>query len=158
MKFQNVIKIQTSVTEVFNFVANAENVPKWNYFVTEVRQVSNGPIGVGTTYHQTRKTDEQDYQVTHYEPDHRVAWKSLQKSGLQFERTMQLESDNDSTKLIDTLNLTLSNPLLNILASLFGFLTIRSTQAAVMENLGKLKELLETGTTQLQDGRVIKIQ
>jgi hypothetical protein len=31
-------------------------------------------------------------------------------------------------------------------------------KSAVRENLGKLKELLETGSTQLQDGRVSKLQ
>ena len=36
MKFQNVIEIKAPVTEVFEFVADMRNTPKWNYFVMRV--------------------------------------------------------------------------------------------------------------------------
>jgi len=51
MKFQNVIEIKTPVTEVFEFVADMRNTPKWNYFVTRVIQENgNGPaLGCNST-------------------------------------------------------------------------------------------------------------
>ena len=59
MKFQNVIEIKAPVTEVFEFVADMRNTPKWNYFVTRVIQESgNGPVP-GARYYQTRQTDNQ---------------------------------------------------------------------------------------------------
>ena len=48
--FENTIVIQRPVEEVFAFVANFENVPKWNYYVMSVRQRSEGAIGEGTIY------------------------------------------------------------------------------------------------------------
>ena len=38
MNFQNIIEIKAPVTEVFEFVADMRNTPKWNYFVTRVIQ------------------------------------------------------------------------------------------------------------------------
>jgi hypothetical protein len=66
LEFENTIRIDRPVDEVFAFLSDFENIPKWNYYVLEVRQLSDNPVGVGTTYHQVRKTDEQDLR------DHRV--------------------------------------------------------------------------------------
>lgn len=58
LEFENTIRIDRPVDEVFAFLPDFENIPKWNYYVLEVRQLSESPIGIGTTYHQVRKTDE----------------------------------------------------------------------------------------------------
>jgi hypothetical protein len=39
---------------VFAFLANFENIPTWNYAISETKKTSPGPVGVGTTYRQLR--------------------------------------------------------------------------------------------------------
>lgn len=48
------MEIDRSAHDVFEFLANFENAPKWNYAIVETRKTSVGPVGVGTTYRQIR--------------------------------------------------------------------------------------------------------
>ena len=72
LEFENTIAIYRPIDEVFAFLSDFENIPKWNYYVLEVRQHSESPIGIGTTYHQVRKTDQQDFRIIEFEPNHTV--------------------------------------------------------------------------------------
>ncbi len=73
--FENTVIIQRPVEEVFAFLADFENLPKWNYAIVETTKTSPGPVGVGTTYYQTRsiptRSDER-FQVTAFEPARRL--------------------------------------------------------------------------------------
>jgi len=149
--FENTIVIQRPVEEVFAFVADFENVPKWNYYVMSVRQRSEGAIGEGTIYHQIRKGDEQDFQVTEYQPNQTIAVKTTPGSQPRFERRFVFKPVEGGTRIIDTWRLDLGrNPLIQWLGA-------PKVKSAVAANLEKLKELLETGRTQLQDGREIAV-
>ena len=52
--FENTVTIRRPIEEVFGFLADFENVPKWNYAIVETHKVSQGPVGVGTIYQQVR--------------------------------------------------------------------------------------------------------
>lgn len=67
LEFENTIRIDRPVGEVFAFLSDFENIPKWNYYVLEVRRLSEGPTGIGTTYLQVRKTDQQDFRIIEFE-------------------------------------------------------------------------------------------
>lgn len=45
------ITINRPVAEVFAFVSDVSNEPAWHTDLLEVRKTSDGPIGIGTTYH-----------------------------------------------------------------------------------------------------------
>ena len=151
MKFQNVIEIKAPVTEVFEFVADMRNTPKWNYFVTRVIQESgNGPVP-GARYYQTRQTDNQRYEITHYEQGQSLTVQTLPGSSLMFKRHLRFESIAAGTRLIDQMSLRTRYP------GILERLVVGIVRKAVAENLGKLKELLENGQTQLQDGQVINL-
>ena len=69
--FENTVTIRRSVEDVFSFLADLENVPKWNYAIVETRKVSAGPVGVGTIYQQVRSVpsrSEEHLEVTAYDP------------------------------------------------------------------------------------------
>src|SRR5829696_9158804 len=149
LEFENTIYIDRPVDEVFAFLSDFENIPKWNYYVLEVRQLSESPIGVGTTYHQVRKTDEQDFRIIEFEPDHTVAVKTLPRSSPSFERRFILYEEGDTTRIRDEWKLNTGRPVL--LERLAG----GRVKFAVAENLAKLKELLEEGWVILQDHRQI---
>jgi len=147
MKFQNVIGIQAPINDVFEFVADMRNMPKWNYFVTKVTQENGDGPKLGACYYQTRKTDSQRYELNHYEPGQSLIIKTIPGSLPIFERHLRFEATANSTRLIDEMTLCTGYP--GILERLF----VGRTRRAVAENLEKLKELLEYGQTQLQDGR-----
>ena len=54
MQFENTVTVNVPVDEVFAYLAQPENLPRWNYALDTTEQTSPGPIGVGTTYRQTR--------------------------------------------------------------------------------------------------------
>jgi hypothetical protein len=146
MHFTNTLIIDRPVTDTFAFVSDFENMPKWNYFVQETSNESPPGRGVGTIYRQRRRTDEQRFVVTDFEPDQLVAVRTLPPApDLQMRFTFQ--PDGGGTRLTDdwTLDTGLPRWLERIGAS--------RISSAVRDNLGKLKELLETGRVRLQDGR-----
>ena len=147
MKFQNVIEIQASINDVFEFVADMRNMPKWNYFVTRVTQENGDGPEIGARYHQTRKTDSQRYEIIHYEPRQSLIIKTIPGSSPMFERHLRFETSAIGTRLIDEMTLHTGYP------GILERVVVGRTRRAVAENLGKLKELLEYGQTQLQDGR-----
>jgi hypothetical protein len=51
MRVEGDIVIGRSVEEVFDFVADERNEPKYNPQMTRAEKVSPGPIGVGTRFH-----------------------------------------------------------------------------------------------------------
>ena len=64
-EFENIIRVDRPMGEVFAFLSDFANIPKWNYFVLEVRRLSESPIGIGTSYHQV-KTSEQDFRIIEF--------------------------------------------------------------------------------------------
>lgn len=151
IQFTTHVDIDRPPPEVFDFVVDFENTPKWNYFVIDVKKQSADPIGVGTVFHQVRKTDQQDYQVTGLDTGRLIEVKTTPGSLPSFTIRYQFDPMHAGTRLTDHWQLDSGhNALLERLGA-------RRIRAAVTENLGKLKELLETGTTQLQDGRISKV-
>ena len=151
LAFENTIRIDRTVAEVFAFLSDFEHIPKWNYDVLEVRQLFDNPIGAGTTYHQVRKSDEQDFRIIEFQPNHTVAVKTLPQSSPSFERKFILHEEGDTTRLKGEWKLDTARPV--ILERLAG----GRVKSAVAENLAKLKELLEEGRVVLQDGRRISL-
>jgi len=147
MQFTNSVVIDRPVSEVFAFISNFQNMPKWNYFVVHVTSESARGPGVGTTYRQRRKTDEQHYTVTEFERDLRVAVRTLPPAR-DLEMRFTFEPYDRRTRLTDEWVLDTGLPRF-----LEGIGAARIS-SAVRDNLAKLKELLETGRVRLQDGRV----
>ena len=151
LEFENTIRIERPADEVFGFLSDFENIPKWNYYVLEVRQLSESPIGVGTTYHQVRKSDEQDFQIIEFAPNHSVVVKTLPHSSPSFERNFTLYEEGNTTRLRDEWKLDTGRP------AVLERLARGRVRSAVAENLAKLKELLEEDRVVLQDGRRVSL-
>ena len=149
LEFENTLYIDRPVDVVFSYLSDFENIPKWNYYVLEVRQRSESPIGVGTIYHQVRKTDEQDFRITEFEPNHMIAVKTLPQSSPEFERRFTLYEEANTTRIRDEWKLDTGRP------AILERLTDGRVKSAVAENLAKLKKLLEEGRVVLQDGRQV---
>src|SRR5258706_11546251 len=74
------VTIRRPATEVFTFVADGLNGPKWRPGITDIALVSGS--GVGATYKQGVKGPggrriDADYRVTAFEPSHRIAFEAI---------------------------------------------------------------------------------
>jgi hypothetical protein len=140
MQFSNTITIERPLHEIFEFVSELENVPKWNYAIVETRKTSEGAVGVGTTYRQIRSIptrSEETLLVTDFEPDRRFEFEG---SLGPLRGTLRYEFDevDGATRLTNTAELEASGIL--ALAAPIASGRIRE---AVAENLRTLKQLLE---------------
>jgi carbon monoxide dehydrogenase subunit G len=140
MEFSNTITIERSPHDVYAFVSDLENVPKWNYAIVETRKTSDGPVRVGTTYRQVRSLPsrrEETLQVTELEPDQRFAV----HGGLgPFEGTLtyEFEEVSGSTRLTNKADLGARG-----IRRLAAPLVSGRVREAVAANLETLKRLLE---------------
>ena len=139
--FKNAVTIQRTPEEVFTFLADFENVPKWNYAIESTTKVSPGPVGMGTVYHQIRSTPgraEEGFEVTAFEPGRRLAIEGTVGS-FHARVSYLLESIGNATRITNDVELEPSSTLTRILAPL----AVYRVKAAVAENLEKLRRILE---------------
>ncbi len=141
MKLEISTVINRPVEEVFAFVSNFENEPKWRSGGSEVKKTSAGPIGVGTTYRTVirllGRRLEGEFEITEYEPNRGCATKS--KSGpFPFGGRVTVERVEGSTRINYTLEgqpggfFKLAEPLL-----------VSIIQRQGQADLANLKDLME---------------
>jgi uncharacterized protein YndB with AHSA1/START domain len=78
IQISNQIEIARPVDEVFAFVADFNNNPRWMP-VLGVEQTSSGPVGAGTTFRQRFHMMGADYEmdcvITEFEPVRRISFR-----------------------------------------------------------------------------------
>jgi uncharacterized membrane protein len=140
MKFSNTITIERPASAVFAYLAELENLPRWNYAISETRKLSPGPTGVGSRYLQVRtlpRPSEETLEVTEFQPDRRLTVRGG-FGPLSGEATYVLRPAGAATSLTNAMDLDAKGAL-----RLVAPLASARVSAAVAENLGKLKEILE---------------
>ena len=140
MKFTNTITIERPPATVFAYLANLENLPRWNYALAETRQLTPGPPGVGTRYLQTRTIPvhaEETLEIIELTPDQQLTVQGT-LNALPAHLTYTLEPEGTATTLSNTVNLQAPRPL-NLLAPI----ALGRIKSAVAANLAVLKQLLE---------------
>jgi carbon monoxide dehydrogenase subunit G len=142
MKFTNTITVDRPRQDVFAFLADLENLPRWNYAIQQTRKVTAGPVSVGTRYHQVRTVpthQEESLEVAELDEGRRLTVRgtlSMFPAQLDYE----LESRGESTVVINTVELDMPGP--RVLVSM---LATRRIKPAVAENLLVMKRVLERG-------------
>ena len=140
MKFTNTITIERPPATVFAYLANLENLPRWNYALAETRQLTPGPPGVGTRYLQTRTIPvhaEETLEIIELTPDQQLTVQGT-LNALPAHLTYTLHPEGTATTLSNTVNLQAPRPL-NLLAPI----ALGRIKSAVAANLAVLKQLLE---------------
>ena len=138
--FENTVMIRRPTAEVFAFLADFENLPTWNYAIVETHKVSEGPVGVGTTYRQVRSVpsrSEEHFEVTVYNPPRQLELRG-QLGPFPSRLSYALDAIPEGTRVTNTVELQLRGP-----GRLLGPLALPRVRDAVATNLHKLKELLE---------------
>jgi len=138
--FTNTVTINRRPSEVFAFLAHLENVPLWNYAISETRKISAGPVAVGSRYRQTRTLptrSEESFEVTELEPDRRLSIRGS-LGPFQGDISYLLDPVGENTTLTNTMSLQPSGPL-----RLVAPLVASRVKAAVAGNLDTLRQILE---------------
>jgi carbon monoxide dehydrogenase subunit G len=140
VRFSNEVLIRRPVGTVFAYLADLENLPRWNYAIRQTRQIGAGEVGVGTVYRQIRSLPhpmEESLEIAEYEPDRRLVVRGglgVFGGGLAY----LLEPVGDATRLVNDVELTASGPR----AALAG-VARHAIKQAVAQNLEVLKKILE---------------
>ena len=138
--FENVVMISRSIEDVFAFLSDFENVPKWNYAIVETRKVSEGPIGVGTIYQQVRSApsqSEERFEVTAFDAPRYVEIRG-QLGPFPSRLSYAVDATPEGTRVTNSVELELRGR-----RRLLGRAIVPRVRNAVAANLSKLKQLLE---------------
>ena len=138
--FENTVLIARPIEDVFGFLSDLENVPRWNYAIVETRKISEGPVGVGTTYQQVRSVpsrSEEHLEITAYDPPRQLEIQG-QLGPFASRLVYALDATGEGTRVTNTVELELRGP-----GRLLGRAAVPRVREAVAANLRKLKELLE---------------
>lgn len=83
-QFEATVVIDRPIEEVFAFLADGENDPKFSPRVLEIRKTTEGPPGVGTVYASTVKDagmkTQREFKLTEFEPPTRIRWAEQTKN------------------------------------------------------------------------------
>ena len=140
MKFTNTITINRQPAVVFSFLAHFENVPRWNYAISETRKITGDPVGVGSRYRQTRRfptPSEETFEVTEFEPDRKLSIRGA-LGPLRGEVAYLVAPAENGTNLTNIMNLQPSGPLRFV-----ALLAVSRIKSAVAANLDTTKQILE---------------
>jgi hypothetical protein len=82
--FRGSVVIDRPIEEVFEFLANGTNDPKFSPRVQEMAKTTDGPVGVGTVYASTVKDagvkTKREFELTAFEPPRKIRWKEVSKN------------------------------------------------------------------------------
>jgi uncharacterized protein YndB with AHSA1/START domain len=83
-RFEATTVIDKPIEEVFAFLADGENDPKFSPRVLEIRKTTDGPPGVGTRFASTVKDagmkTKREFEYTEFEPPTRIRWAERSKN------------------------------------------------------------------------------
>jgi carbon monoxide dehydrogenase subunit G len=135
--------IDLPVKDVFAYVANPNNMSKWNSAVASIQQVTPGAVGVGTKFKTVGEVLgrrlEGEMQVKAYEPDSQCSFQ-LNAGPMQMNMTLSFETVGIGTKL--SLNVQ-GNP--TGVFKLAESVMTGQVRSLMEGNFTKLKSVLESG-------------
>jgi uncharacterized protein YndB with AHSA1/START domain len=83
-QFEATVEIDRPVEEVFAFLADGENDPRFSPRVLEIAKTTDGPTAVGTVYASKVKdagmTTRREIRISGFEPPSRIRWTELSKN------------------------------------------------------------------------------
>ncbi len=102
MLVQGDIVINRSIDEVFDFVADERNEPKYNPQMTRADMVTEGPIGMGTQFHSVMngvgRGAVMTIELTEFDRPRRLG-SATHLSSMDINGTLLFEAQGQSTKM-----------------------------------------------------------
>jgi carbon monoxide dehydrogenase subunit G len=82
--FSGSVVIDRPIDQVFAFLADGTNDPKFSPRVLEITKTSDGPVGVGTTFASTVKDagmkTKREFKLTEFEAPTKIRWAEQSKN------------------------------------------------------------------------------
>jgi uncharacterized protein YndB with AHSA1/START domain len=146
ISFQTSVRIARPVEEVFDYVSEPENLPRWNSAVQTVRQTTSGEDPVGSSYAMTRQLPsgqaENELEITVFEHPREFAIRTLSGPTPFVYRYAFSASDGGTLVELD------GDVELPGIAALARPLARRAVKRGVDDNLATLKRVLEARSPQ----------
>jgi carbon monoxide dehydrogenase subunit G len=83
-RFEGTAVVGRPIEEVFDFLADGTNDPKFSPRVLEIRKTTDGPVGVGTRYASTVKDagvkTSREFEITEFQRPTRIRWAEVSKN------------------------------------------------------------------------------
>jgi uncharacterized protein YndB with AHSA1/START domain len=101
MVVQGEIVINRPIDEVFDFVADERNEPKYNPQMTLAEMVTQGPIGVGSKFHAVMtgaRAADMTIEYTEFDRPRRLG-STTHMSAMDINGTLLFEAQGQSTKM-----------------------------------------------------------
>jgi uncharacterized protein YndB with AHSA1/START domain len=103
-RFGATVVIDRPIDEVFAFLADGENDPKFSSRVLEIAKTTAGPPGVGTVYASTVKDagmkTKREFELTEFEAPTKIRWAETSKNlVMASEGGYDLTPEGDGTSL-----------------------------------------------------------
>jgi uncharacterized protein YndB with AHSA1/START domain len=141
MNFETSVQIERPIADVFDYISDPTNFPRWNSAVQSVRETSPGADGVGATYWMERDLPggraENDLEVVEINPPSLFVIRTT--SGPTPFLYRYVLADEDGTTLLQLA----AEVELGGLAGALGPLASRAVKRGVDSNFADLKRILE---------------
>jgi uncharacterized membrane protein len=141
------VEIRRPASEVFDYLAHGENMPRWMSIFEKVEPESSEPPHQGSKYRykmSTRGKAESTFEWTEYQPARRLAWHgppvSAGPGSLEPSGEYVLEEHDGATRVTMRMH-----PKTTGLMSLLSPLMARSMRKEATGNMARLKQTLESG-------------
>ena len=143
-RIEDSIVIKRSVDKVFAYTTDAKSWPKWQSFIPEAEQTSQGPINVGATFKGVSRVMGRSMKwtavATEYESNKKWG-KNIASGGVAIEEHMTYTPVEGGTAFTIVYNMR-AGGLLKLLLPMMA----RSTSKETKKSLGNLKTILESST------------
>ena len=143
-RIEESVEIKRAVDEVFAYTTEAKSWPKWQSFIMEAEQTSQGPIAVGTTFTGTNRmmgrSMKWSAKVTEYEPNRKWA-KNITCGSVAIEEHMAYDPLEGGINFTIIYDMKVGGFL-----KLFSPMVVSSTRKETRKSLSNLKSILETQT------------
>jgi uncharacterized protein YndB with AHSA1/START domain len=147
ISFETSVQIERPIDEVFAYVSDPENFPRWNSAVRTVRKTSSGDEPVGSTYAMTRVLPtgraENELEIAVYERPREFGIRTL-SGPTPFVYRYTLSPRHGGTFVELDAEVELSGA-----PALVGPLARRAVKRGVDDNFATLKDVLERRSSQV---------
>ena len=99
------MRIERPAEVVWDYFTDVSHDPEWNPSAIKSRRTSDGPLGVGSTFHVVRKmSGPMDLEYTEYSRPLRWSMRGVGR-GMSFTYAAELEPSGSGTELTSRMNL-----------------------------------------------------
>jgi uncharacterized membrane protein len=140
-RIEESIEIKRPVDKVFAYTTEAKNWPKWQSFIPEAEQMSQGPVNIGTTFKGISRMMGRSMRwtaiATEYEANKKWG-KKITSGSVAFEEHMTYTPVEGGTTFTILYDMKVSGFL-----KLLSPLLVGSMRRETKKSLGNLKNILE---------------